>query len=173
MCLKRVASLACRSGGSPPRLLEPSPHVRSRAGLVVFDRGGATPDERYFGRRPANRTPRWEPREKWPRASPCLPRRSPKDEGGRETADAHQRAPRSAAPTGRCIRRRAEASARRYASTRGLSPGLRIGLEHASRLRPSEVFASSCDVRGRKATGLGPCFTPVAPPDGHPSPHPP
>jgi hypothetical protein len=33
--------------------------------------GGATPDERYFGRRPANRTPRWEPREKWPRASPC------------------------------------------------------------------------------------------------------
>jgi hypothetical protein len=33
--------------------------------------GGATPDERYFGRRPANRTPRWEPREKWPRGSPC------------------------------------------------------------------------------------------------------
>jgi len=33
--------------------------------------GGATPDERYFGQRPANRTPRWEPREKGPRASSC------------------------------------------------------------------------------------------------------
>lgn len=41
MCLKRVASLACRSGGSPHRLLEPSPHVRPRAALVVLDRGGA------------------------------------------------------------------------------------------------------------------------------------
>lgn len=34
---------------------------------------GATPDERYFGKRPANRVPRWEPREHWPRTSPCLP----------------------------------------------------------------------------------------------------
>jgi len=33
--------------------------------------GGATPDERYFGRRPANRAPRFEPRPKWPRGSPC------------------------------------------------------------------------------------------------------
>jgi len=39
---------------------------RSRSAL-----GGATPDERYFGRRPANRAPRWEPREQWPRALPC------------------------------------------------------------------------------------------------------
>ena len=33
--------------------------------------GGRTPDEIYFNRRPANRQPRWEPRLKWPRASPC------------------------------------------------------------------------------------------------------
>jgi putative transposase len=32
---------------------------------------GATPDEVYFGRRPAGRAPRWEPRAGWPRASPC------------------------------------------------------------------------------------------------------
>ena len=32
---------------------------------------GATPDERYFGRRPANRSPRFEPRVRWPRGSPC------------------------------------------------------------------------------------------------------
>ena len=32
---------------------------------------GATPDERYFGRRPANRSPRFEPRARWPRGSPC------------------------------------------------------------------------------------------------------
>jgi len=33
--------------------------------------GGATPDERYFGRQPANRAPRYEPRSRWPRGSPC------------------------------------------------------------------------------------------------------
>jgi len=32
---------------------------------------GATPDERFFGRRPACRQPRFEPRPGWPRASPC------------------------------------------------------------------------------------------------------
>jgi putative transposase len=32
---------------------------------------GATPDEIYFGRRPACRLPRFEPRPDWPRASPC------------------------------------------------------------------------------------------------------
>jgi len=32
---------------------------------------GATPDERYFGRRPANRAPRFEPPARWPRGSPC------------------------------------------------------------------------------------------------------
>jgi transposase InsO family protein len=32
---------------------------------------GATPDEIYFGRRPACRRPRFEPRAGWPRASPC------------------------------------------------------------------------------------------------------
>jgi transposase InsO family protein len=32
---------------------------------------GATPDERYFARRPANRAPRFEPRARWPRGSPC------------------------------------------------------------------------------------------------------
>src|SRR5207244_2804387 len=33
--------------------------------------GGVTPHERYFHLRPANRLPRWEPREGWPRGSPC------------------------------------------------------------------------------------------------------
>ncbi len=33
--------------------------------------GGQTPDEVYFGRRPANRRPRIEPRRRWPRRSPC------------------------------------------------------------------------------------------------------
>jgi putative transposase len=32
---------------------------------------GATPDEIYFGRRPACREPRFEPRRHWPRGSPC------------------------------------------------------------------------------------------------------
>ncbi len=32
---------------------------------------GRTPNEVYFRRRPANRAPRWEPRCKWPRGSPC------------------------------------------------------------------------------------------------------
>jgi transposase InsO family protein len=32
---------------------------------------GATPDERYFGRHPANRSPRFETRPRWPRGSPC------------------------------------------------------------------------------------------------------
>jgi transposase InsO family protein len=32
---------------------------------------GATPDEVYFGRRPACRSPRFEPRPGWPRAAPC------------------------------------------------------------------------------------------------------
>ena len=32
---------------------------------------GATPDEVYFHRRPACRTPRFEPRPRWPRRSPC------------------------------------------------------------------------------------------------------
>lgn len=33
--------------------------------------GGRTPDEVYFGRFPANRRPRIEPRPRWPRGSPC------------------------------------------------------------------------------------------------------
>lgn len=32
---------------------------------------GATPDEIYHARRPANRRPRCEPRPHWPRAAPC------------------------------------------------------------------------------------------------------
>ena len=32
---------------------------------------GRTPDEVYFNRPPANRAPRWEPRSRWPRGSPC------------------------------------------------------------------------------------------------------
>jgi transposase InsO family protein len=33
--------------------------------------GGRTPDEVYFGKFPANRRPRFEPRTRWPRGSPC------------------------------------------------------------------------------------------------------
>ena len=33
--------------------------------------GGKTPEEVYFGRFPANRRPRFEPRSRWPRGSPC------------------------------------------------------------------------------------------------------
>ena len=33
--------------------------------------GGKTPDEVYFRRRPANRRPRIEPRNCWPRGAPC------------------------------------------------------------------------------------------------------
>jgi hypothetical protein len=33
--------------------------------------GGSTPDEVYFHRRAANRSPRFEPRPGWPRGSPC------------------------------------------------------------------------------------------------------
>ncbi|MDA2934965.1 integrase core domain-containing protein [Acidobacteria bacterium AH-259-D05] len=33
--------------------------------------GGSTPNEVYFGQRPANRRPRVEPRKRWPRASLC------------------------------------------------------------------------------------------------------
>jgi hypothetical protein len=32
---------------------------------------GATPNERYFKRFPANRKPRIEPRSTWPRGAPC------------------------------------------------------------------------------------------------------
>jgi transposase InsO family protein len=32
---------------------------------------GCTPNERYQGRKPANRQPRWEPRPQWPRPAPC------------------------------------------------------------------------------------------------------
>jgi putative transposase len=32
---------------------------------------GRTPDEVFYDRRPANEAPRYEPRTKWPRASPC------------------------------------------------------------------------------------------------------
>jgi hypothetical protein len=38
------------------------PHERLR---------GATPDEVYYGRRPAARQPRLEPRARWPRSAPC------------------------------------------------------------------------------------------------------
>ncbi|MGE3804335.1 MAG: hypothetical protein AB7K24_06660 [Gemmataceae bacterium] len=44
---------------------------------------GATPDEVYFGVRPACRRPRFEPRPGWPRASPCaLPRTLVKGQPG-------------------------------------------------------------------------------------------
>jgi putative transposase len=33
--------------------------------------GGRTPNEVYFGRSPANRRPRLEPRPRWPRSAPC------------------------------------------------------------------------------------------------------
>ena len=33
--------------------------------------GGRTPDEVYFQERPANQSPRFEPRALWPRPAPC------------------------------------------------------------------------------------------------------
>ena len=46
--------------------------IYSAMGIDVWEvLDSATPNERYSGKRPANRTPRWEPREKWPRGSPC------------------------------------------------------------------------------------------------------
>ena len=33
--------------------------------------GGRTPNEVFYDRSPANRRPRYEPRERWPRGSPC------------------------------------------------------------------------------------------------------
>src|SRR5260221_9232047 len=33
--------------------------------------GGRTPDEAYYHHFPANRRPRYEPRARWPRGSPC------------------------------------------------------------------------------------------------------
>jgi len=33
--------------------------------------GGRTPDEVYHARYPGHRKPRFEPRSKWPRGSPC------------------------------------------------------------------------------------------------------
>jgi hypothetical protein len=33
--------------------------------------GGRTPNEVYFSRPPANEQPRIEPRQRWPRGSPC------------------------------------------------------------------------------------------------------
>jgi hypothetical protein len=33
--------------------------------------GGRTPDEVHHHHRPANRSPRFEPRDRWPRGSPC------------------------------------------------------------------------------------------------------
>ena len=33
--------------------------------------GGRTPNEVFYDRHPANRRPRYEPRERWPRGSPC------------------------------------------------------------------------------------------------------
>jgi hypothetical protein len=33
--------------------------------------GGETPNEVYFRCKPANKKPRFEPRAKWPRGSPC------------------------------------------------------------------------------------------------------
>jgi hypothetical protein len=46
---------------------------------------GTTPDEVYFGRRAANRSPRFEPRPAWPRGAPCaLPQVLVKGQAGVE-----------------------------------------------------------------------------------------
>jgi hypothetical protein len=45
---------------------------RPHAGLA-----GATPDEIHFGRLPAHRRPRFEPRPRWPRAAACAQPKAP------------------------------------------------------------------------------------------------
>ena len=39
--------------------------------------GGKTPNEVYFRRFPANRKPRFEPRPRWPKRSPCASPQAP------------------------------------------------------------------------------------------------
>ncbi len=64
------------------RILVPLRRAECRRQLVCFahwynecrphmNLEGRTPNEVYFGQRPANRRPRIEPRENWPRRSPC------------------------------------------------------------------------------------------------------
>ncbi len=64
------------------RILVPLRLAAFQRELAVFTRwydcerphealGTRTPDEVYFGRRPACRLPRFEPRPRWPRPSPC------------------------------------------------------------------------------------------------------
>jgi len=55
-----------RFRGEVQRYLDWHNEHRPHTGL-----GGRTPDEVYHRRRPANRAPRFEPRARWPRGSPC------------------------------------------------------------------------------------------------------
>ncbi len=70
------------------RILVPMNIDRMKAELGLFARwynaertheflDGRTPDEVYHGRAPANAQPRWEPRPKWPRSSPCAAPQAP------------------------------------------------------------------------------------------------
>ena len=67
---------------SARRMIVPMRHRQFRNELLFFTSwynehrphtwlDGRTPNEVYFGRRPANRRPRIEPRKRWPRSSPC------------------------------------------------------------------------------------------------------
>jgi putative transposase len=73
-----------RRGVVPLRRESMRRHVSSYLGWYFEFRphqglGGRTPKEVYERRRPANKRARWEPRPKWPKASPCAtPRAKPK-----------------------------------------------------------------------------------------------
>ena len=68
-CLSRIAARALPARSLPAR-------TDRHRGMVQRLRphtwlGGRTPDEVYHRRFPANRKPRFEPRSRWPRGSPC------------------------------------------------------------------------------------------------------
>ena len=74
---ERPASDRAFAGGATWTLLRPSYHANNRRRFVMETEHRDLPlpphwDEVYFGTfLPANRKPRYEPRAKWPRGSPC------------------------------------------------------------------------------------------------------
>jgi transcriptional regulator with XRE-family HTH domain len=81
---QKIAQVLCRAGlhlgtTTVGRILKEDPHPNPVSWFTVWYNqhrphstlGGRTPDEVYFRQRPANRSPRFEPRALWPRPAPC------------------------------------------------------------------------------------------------------